>query len=112
MKERLFCSAAVPPLLPLLRSSEMMWRGLMKTEESVERSNGDRFHMKIEQAKSIPNNSSKRSAPSNMPLKERGRVETQAAPAWCLPGGVRLADYALRGGFVASSLLLRGERHR
>lgn len=39
-------------------------------------------------------------------------VETQAAPAWCLPGGVRLAEYMIRSGFVATSLLTRGERER
>lgn len=39
-------------------------------------------------------------------------VESQAAPAWCLPGGIRLAEYVIRSGFVASSLLTRGERDR
>lgn len=39
-------------------------------------------------------------------------AETLAAPAWRLPGGIRLADYALRGGFVASALLTRTERQR
>jgi len=38
--------------------------------------------------------------------------ETLAAPAWRLPGGIRLADYALRGGFLASALLPRGDRAR
>jgi len=35
-----------------------------------------------------------------------------AAPAWRLPGGRRLADYAMRGGFVASALLARQGRER
>ncbi len=38
--------------------------------------------------------------------------ETMAAPAWRLPGGQRLADYAMRGGFVASALLVRQSRER
>jgi hypothetical protein len=42
----------------------------------------------------------------------RPQVESSAAPAWRLPGGVGLAEYALRGGFVASSLLIRGDRRR
>ena len=46
--------------------------------------------------------------------KSRGatKLETPAAPAWHLPGGVRLADYALGHGFVASALLTRDGRSR
>lgn len=44
--------------------------------------------------------------------KRKTPVESMAAPAWCLPGGVRLAEYVLQSGFVASSLLARIERDR
>lgn len=112
MRKRSFCSVAAPLRRRGISSREMMGRGLMKTAESVERTSGDKFHMKIEQGKMTSGASSKRAPAPASRLSMRGRVETQAAPAWCLPGGVRLAEYALRGGFVASSLLMRGERQR
>lgn len=42
----------------------------------------------------------------------KAQPETLIGAAWRLPGGVRLAEYALRGGFVASSLLVRSDRGR
>lgn len=36
--------------------------------------------------------------------------EILAAPAWRLPGGESLAQFALRGGFVAPQLMARNSR--
>ena len=52
----------------------------------------------------------KRSSTRNSRTARRSPVESLAAPAWRLPGGMCLAEYALRGGFVASSLLSRSDR--
>lgn len=40
------------------------------------------------------------------------RSEAKPEAAWQLPGGVRLAEFALSRGFMASSLLARGNRER
>jgi hypothetical protein len=66
--------------------------------------------MKIAMSKEPAKAAAKR--PSTRKLRPEGRslIETWAPPAWRLPGGMRLAEYALRGGFVASSLLPRSER--
>jgi hypothetical protein len=68
--------------------------------------------MKILRPKNAVTAAAKRAAQRDGRLENSGLVETLAAPAWRLPGGVRLAEYALRGGFVASSLLVRGARAR
>ncbi|MBI2686103.1 MAG: hypothetical protein HYX27_07295 [Acidobacteria bacterium] len=68
--------------------------------------------MKIAHSKVTIPGTGKRVRMRGARLGHEVHTETLAAPAWRLPGGVRLAEYALRGGFVASSLLARGERHR
>jgi hypothetical protein len=69
--------------------------------------------MKILRPKNLMTGTPKRTAQGDGRAEGSGSpVETLAAPAWRLPGGVRLAEYALRGGFVASSLLMRGARAR
>lgn len=68
--------------------------------------------MKIAQTKNQSAETGKRSASSSLNKNDANQTETLAAPAWRLPGGVRLADYALRGGFVATSLLTRTARDR
>ena len=68
--------------------------------------------MKILRPKDLMTGTPKRTAQRDGRVEGSCPVETLAAPAWRLPGGVRLAEYALRGGFVASSLLVRGARAR
>lgn len=68
--------------------------------------------MKILRPKNLVTGTAKRTAQRDGRAESGGPVETLAAPAWRLPGGMRLAEYALRSGFVASSLLVRGARAR
>jgi hypothetical protein len=85
---------------------------LMKSSKPAERINGANWYMKIAQSKTSAGAARKRTASPVMRAERESFFETLAAPAWRLPGGVRLAEFALRGGFVASSLLVRGERDR
>jgi hypothetical protein len=68
--------------------------------------------MKIAQTKPNAAESGKQIPSRTDRLGGVSHVESLTAPAWRLPGGVRLAEYALRGGFVASSLLVRVGRDR
>ena len=68
--------------------------------------------MKIAQTKPRTVESQKLNPAPALRFGVSANVESMAAPAWRLPGGMRLAEYALRGGFVASSLLARAERDR
>lgn len=68
--------------------------------------------MKIAQPNDTKPTEVTRSANRPRPGIKASRTETMAAPAWHLPGGMRLAEYAMRGGFVASTLLARGGRER
>ena len=68
--------------------------------------------MKLAQSKNAIGNSGKRSMAREPRTEHRSPVETLAAPAWKLPGGRHLAEFALRGGFLASTLLPRSDRER
>ena len=68
--------------------------------------------MKIAQRKNPAPSPGKKSLVGDSATARMSPAETFAAPAWRLPGGIRLAEYALRGGFVASSLLARAARER
>ncbi len=70
------------------------------------------WHMKSAQSKNAMAPGGKRLADRSTRAGLRSPLETLAAPAWRLPGGMRLAEYALRGGFVASTLLARSDRER
>lgn len=68
--------------------------------------------MKTDQIKKTEVASGERRLPPGARQTARLQMESSVAPAWKLPGGIGLAEYALRGGFVASSLLTRGDRRR
>lgn len=68
--------------------------------------------MKIAQSKNAMAAGGKRSPGRTIRAGQRSPVETLAAPAWRLPGGMRLAEFALRGGFASSTLLARSDRER
>jgi hypothetical protein len=68
--------------------------------------------MKTDQIKKTEVASTERRLPTVERQTAQLQMESSVAPAWKLPGGIGLAEYALRGGFVASSLLTRGDRRR
>lgn len=78
---------------------------LMKSPQPVESIGGDKAPP-MKRAKSIELTTRRRIAGARSELGERRSAggihpESSAAPAWRLPGGVRLADFALRNGIVA-----------